>query len=164
MCDTAIIKETIKQSIEFDYSDLQSALRRYIKRTEDTIKKAFDNAFRLPNIDDSIRVLASQDQDGAQIDELLLWAQDVGIKTTKKKLESDLKKLESERYGELVKYSHDSWRFSFSNPFYRTFALAYFESQDEKIRRLRKGSHEDMMKIMDIAFKTFKNNLAPDEE
>jgi len=164
MCDTADIKKTLKQPVEFDYTDLQHSLKRYLRRTEDSIKKAFDNAFRLPNIDDTIRILAQQEQDGGQTEELLEWANNSGIKINKKKLETDLKTLELEKNGELVKYNQDSWKFSFSNPFYRAFALAYFESQDDKLRKINKKTDDELLKMLNIAFKTFKSNIAPDDE
>ncbi|PSU66551.1 hypothetical protein C9J20_13765 [Photobacterium phosphoreum] len=160
MCDTALIKRTVPQSVEFDYSDLKEALKRYIKSVEDTIKKSFDRAMTIPSVENTLRIMAHQDQYGAQSDSLLAWASEHSIKISKKKLKVDLDKLETEEYGELIKFDDNSWKYSFSNPFYGTFALAYFEEQDKNIRSANKKSNREMMQLLNEAFKVFSNQIA----
>lgn len=164
MCNTALIRETVPEPFEFDYTDLKDALNRYIKSVEDTIKKSFDSAMKIPSVENTLRTLANQNQDGAQIDTLLDWATEQQIKISKPKLKADLAKLETEVFGEIVKFDDNSWKFSFSNPFYRTFALAYFEEQDKKMRSAKKKSQKEMMQLINEAFRTFSNNVAPEEE
>lgn len=164
MCDSALIKETVPEAVEFDYSDLKDALNKYIKSVEDTIKKSFDSAMKISSVDNTLRIVAHQDQDGAKIDQLLDWAGEHQITITKKKLKADLDKLESETYGELIKYDEDSWRYSFSNPFYGAFSLAYFEEQDKEMRSAKKRSQIEMEKILNQAFKVFASNVFSEGE
>ncbi|MBO9483850.1 hypothetical protein [Salinisphaera sp. G21_0] len=161
MCDAAVIKSTLEESVEFNYSDLQDALKKYIKGEEDTIKDAFDRALKVNQVDNTIRVIAHHDQDGARLNELFNWAKDHQIKITKKKLESDLEQLQHENYGEIIKYDGNSDKFSFSDPFYRSFALAYYEERDKK--NSKKVSEADLMKIFNQAFRSFSIHVASED-
>ncbi|WP_210442638.1 AAA family ATPase [Vibrio crassostreae] len=163
MCDAALVKKTVPQPFEFDYTDLKEALKRYIKSVEDTIKKSFDKAMTINSVENTLRIVAHQEQDGAQIDSLLVWAAEHHIKITKNKLKADLAKLEKEDFGELIKFDENSWKYSFSNPFYGAFALAYFEEQDKKMRSAKKKSQKEMMQLLNEAFKTFTSNVAPED-
>lgn len=166
MCDAALITETIKDPVEFNYIDLKEALKKYLKSIEDTVKMAFERAMKISNVENTIRIIAneSQDHEGSGLDELLKWAEEHHINTTKKKLVADLTKLETEKYGELINLSEDSSKYSFSNPFYGAYALAYFEEEDKKMRKAAKKSEKEMMQILNNAFKTFTQNVAPDDE
>ncbi|WP_299693202.1 hypothetical protein [uncultured Vibrio sp.] len=164
MCDAAVIRKTISQPVEFNYSDLKEALKRYIKSVEDTIKKSFDRAMKISSVENTLRIMAHQEQDGAQIDALLDWASEHRINISKKKLKTDLDKLETEAFGELIKFDDNSWKYSFSNPFYGTFALAYFEEQDKKMRSAKKKSDKEMMQLLNEAFKAFSSQVAPEDE
>lgn len=164
MCDAAEIKETLDETLEFDYSDLKEALKKHIKHEEDTIKKAFDRALKIQNVDDTLRVIANQNQDGAKLDSLLEWTKINQIRMVKEKFESDLQKLQQEEFGELIKYDENSLKFSFSDPFYRSFSLAYFEEKDKELRKNKKKSQEELLKILNNAFKTFSSKVAPNDD
>lgn len=166
MCDAALITETIKEPVEFNYIDLKEALKKYLKSIEDTVKMAFERAMTIPNVENTIRIIAneSQDHEGSELNKLLKWADEHHININKKKLVADLTKLETEEYGELINLSGDSSKYSFSNPFYGAYALAYFEEEDKKMRRAVKKSQKEMMQLLNNAFKTFTRNVAPDND
>jgi len=161
MCEAALIRKTLPAEPEaFKIEDLKDALMEYTKESEDTIKDAFDLALTISGVEKSIRVLCSQSQEGAQLDELFNYAKENSIRQTKIKLESDLKELEKEKHGELVKFDETSQRYSFSDPFYRTFALAYFEVKDERGRKaMARKSQDEKIKDLNQAFLAFANQI-----
>lgn len=163
MCNEAYITETVEEKVFFSYVDLQKALSEYMKDEEDTLLDAFDSALKLEKVEPTLRVLANQNQQGGHIDDLYAWAKDNSVRISKKKLESDLPKLMKEEYGELVKLEENSQKYSFLDPFYKSFALAYFENKDNQLIRSRK-SHDEMLNLFNSAFKTVLEKYSVDDE
>lgn len=150
MCSSAFINETVEEPIEFNAEDLQKALSEYIKDEEDTLRDAFDSALKIDKVEPTLRVLVAQDQNGAHIEDLFQWAKDNGVRVSKKKIQEDLEKLEKEEFGELVKLEDNSQKYSFIDPFYCSFAMAYFEQKDSRIKNKRLTEKE----LIDLFNKT----------
>lgn len=163
MCSEAYITETVEEPVVFSYLDLQKALSEYMKDEEDTLLDAFDSALKLEKVEPTLRVLANQDQHGAHVDDLYEWAKEHSVRVTKKKLESDLASLVKEEYGELVKLEENSQKYSFLDPLYKSFALAYFENKDNPLGK-RRRSQADMLNLFNSAFRTVLEKYSVDDE
>ncbi|MEI5639405.1 MULTISPECIES: hypothetical protein [unclassified Pseudoalteromonas] len=162
MCKSGLVDRTAEETVNFNFEDLQIALNDYVKDEEDTIKDAFDSALKLSKVETSLRILASQDIDGAHLDDLFQWSKDNLVRTTKKKLYEDLIKLEQEEFGELVKFEESSGKYSFLDPFYLSFCMAYFQEKDAKLKK-QKISEREMMELFNNALKVIKSNFATEE-
>lgn len=162
MCSDALITETVEEEIEFTYADLQKALSEYIKDEEDSLLDAFDSALKIVKVEATLRVLVAQDQSGAHIDDMFQWAKLNGVRVTKKKIKEDLGHLVLEEFGELVKLEENSQKYSFIDPFYRSFALAYFAQKDSRIKR-KSLSDSELIDIFNSAFKAIKKSYENDD-
>lgn len=133
MCDGADIKRSLpkSQSYEFNESDLVLAVDEYIEDESDTIKRVFDNALTHSKGENAIRSLFYTGQEGGNIDELFGYCKEFYIRIQKNHLEETLSQLSSPKYGEIIKFDEDSHFYSFSDPFFRSFALAFFGEKDE---------------------------------
>lgn len=158
MCSAALINETIKDSVSFSAEDLHNALCEYISDEEDTIRDAFDSALKIERVEPTLRILSAQNISGAHVDDLFQWSKEHMIKITKSKLKEDLEKLEKEEFGELLKLEENSQKYSFTDPFYRGFAMAYFEQKDSSLQKKRM-TDKDMIELFNNAFKTFSSNF-----
>ena len=159
MCKSAMVDCTVKQKVNFGYEDLQLALNDYVKDEEDTIKDAFDAALKLPKVETTLRVLAAQSIEGAHLEDLYQWAKSNNFKIVKRKLQEELSKLEQEEFGELVKYEESSGRYSFLDPFYLSFCMAYFQEKDMKATK-RKCPKEKCWKYLTMLLIVLKPILA----
>ena len=133
MCDGADIKESLpkSQSYEFTESDLVLAVDEYIEDESDTIKRVFDNALTHNKGENAIRSLFYTEQEGGYIDELFGYCKEFNIRIQKNHLEETLSELSLPKFGEIIKFDEDSHFYSFSDPFFRSFALAFFGEKDE---------------------------------
>lgn len=133
MCDGANIKNTLPKSqyYEFTETDLSLAVDEYIEDESDTIKRVFDNALTHSKGENVIRSLFHSGQDGGNIDELFGYCKEFSIRIQKNHLEATLNELSQPRFGEVVKFDEDSHCYSFSDPFFRSFALAFVGAKDE---------------------------------
>lgn len=133
MCDGADIKVTLPKEQRYDFieSDLSLAIDEYIADESDTIKRVFDNALTHNKGENAIRALLHAKQQGANIDELFSFCKEFNIRIQKNHLESTLRELSLPQFGEVIKFDHDSYHFSFSDPFFRSFALAFVGAKDE---------------------------------
>ncbi|HCG8023170.1 TPA: ATP-binding protein [Vibrio parahaemolyticus] len=133
MCDGAEIKGTLpkRQRYDFNENDLSLAIEEYIEDESDTIKRVFDNALKHQKGENAIRALLHAEQHGGNIDELFGYCKAFSIRIQKNHLESTLEELSQPNFGEVVKFDEDSHHFSFSDPFFRSFALAFVSEKDE---------------------------------
>ncbi|GAA0813298.1 ATP-binding protein [Colwellia sp. D2M02] len=133
MCDGANIKKTLNKSqcYEFTESDLVLAVDEYIADESDTIKRVFDNALTHNKGENAIRSLFYAGQEGGNIDELFGYCKAFRIRIQKNHLEATLNELSLPKFGEVIKFDEDSHFYSFSDPFFRSFALAFFGEKDE---------------------------------
>lgn len=133
MCDGAAIRETLHKSQSYDFteSDLVLAVQEYIEEESDTIKRVFDNALTHNKGENTIRALFYTGQDGGNIDELFGYCKEFNIRIQKNHLEATLDELSSSKFSEIIKFDEDSHFYSFSDPFFRSFALTFFGEKDE---------------------------------
>lgn len=160
MCEELDIFNSMSEfdDISFDYSNLTYAISEYLELESDTIKRAFDNALKLKDSDDIIYALSEVDQVGSKVDQIHEALKARELRYSEKQIITILEKLLSEKYGELVKYDEDSHKYSFSDPFYRTFSLAYFKYKDNepKVR----FSESELRDILNSAFNTMRGELS----
>jgi hypothetical protein len=161
MCEELDIFHTILtfDDISFDYSNVTYAVSEYLELESDTIKRAFDNALKLKDSDDIIYALSTVKQTGAKLEEIHATLTSRELRYSEQQISSILDKLLLEKYGELVKYDEDSHKFSFSDPFYRTFALAYFKYKDEENTK-KSLSASEMRDILNSAFGVMRRELS----
>ncbi|MBJ2137508.1 hypothetical protein JEU11_13690 [Paraglaciecola chathamensis] len=163
MCSSAYITETVEEPIEFNPEDLSKALSEYIKDEEDTLRDAFDSAMKIDKIENTLRVLLSQNENGAHIEDMFRWAKENGVRVSKKKIEEDLEKLEKEEFGELVKIEENSQKYSFIDPFYRSFVMAYFEEKDANLKN-RRLNNKELIDLLNSAMRAVKSNYQYEEK
>lgn len=163
MCSSAYITETVEEPIEFNPEDLSKALSEYIKDEEDTLRDAFDSAMKIDKIENTLRVLLSQDENGAHIEDMFGWAKENGVRVSKKKIKEDLEKLEKEEFGELVKLEENSQKYSFIDPFYRSFVMAYFEEKDANLKK-RRLNNKELIDLLNNAMRAVKANYQFEEK
>ncbi len=161
MCEELDIFRTISpcDKISFDYSNVTYAVSEYLELESDTIKRAFDNALKLKDSDDIIYALSAVDQAGAKLEKIHETLKSRELRYSEKQISSILDKLLLEKYGELVKYDEDSHKFSFSDPFYRTFSLAYFKYKDEENTK-KSLTASEIHDIINSAFGVMKRELS----
>lgn len=162
MCSEELISETVEVEFEFTHTDLKKALSEYIKDEEDSLLDAFDRALKIKKVEPTLRVLSAQEQSGSHIDDMFEWSKNNSIRVTKKKMKEDLEELRLEEYGELVNFEENSKKYSFIDPFYRSFALAYFSQKDNSIRNI-KWSEKEMLNMLNQAFSEIKNSYENDD-
>ena len=133
MCDGAEIKETLRSEIRYSFTeqDLNLAVEEYIEDESDTIKRVFDNALTHNKGEQAIRALIHCKQDGNNIDELFGYCKEFNIRIQKNHLDTTLKALSEVNYGEIIKFDEDSYHYSFADPFFRSFALAFIGVKDD---------------------------------
>jgi hypothetical protein len=160
MCEELDVYYTVSETdkISLEYSNLTYAVTEYLELESDTIKRSFDNALKLKDSDDIIYELSKVNQNGVKVEGIVQGLNFRGIRIEANVVSKILENLLTEKYGELVKYDEDSHRYSFSDPFYKTFSLAYFAQPDAyKKSRITKSEKHDML---NSAFKNMKRSLS----
>ena len=162
MCSSALITKTVEEAVEFFPEDLQEALSEYVKDEEDTLRDAFDSALKIEKVEPTLRVLVAQDQTGAHIDDLYRWAKTNGVRVAKKKLKEDLELLEKDEFGELIKLEENSQKYSFIDPFYCSFAMAYFEQKDERTKN-RRMTDKELVELLNNTMSVVRSHYKTEE-
>ncbi|MEB8433240.1 ATP-binding protein [Cocleimonas sp. KMM 6892] len=129
--------------------NLQYAFLEYLEDESDTIKCAFEQAFKEKHSEDIIEALSECDEKGASTNEILSTLIDINASCTKKVLNKTLKKLVKNKHGAVIRHYKDSDKYCFSEPFYRTFALSYFE---KKIKDSGEITLTERMRLLNKAF------------
>jgi len=146
MCDAAGITETTPEPYAMPATFFKEAMRLYVEEASDSIKSAFDRALRktrLNKFDNAqiiLRTLCSIGDEGAARAEILRRIHEKHPTFPNSNLEHYLKKLQRDDHGALIRFSEISNCYSFSDPFYRVFAMVLYEENtghrtDEKIAR-----------------------------
>jgi len=148
------VKTTSGLYVELE--NLKYALSEYLEDESDTIKCAFELAFQDEYAEDIIESLAECDQKGALVSEILENIKDKDATCSKNLLNKKLKKLIKNKHGAVIRHFKDSDVYCFSEPFYRTFALSYFE---RKVDFNGKISEKEKMKIFHNAFNSVKSRF-----
>ncbi len=161
MCEELDIFESLTEwdDVSFDYSNVTYALSEYLELESDTIKRAFDNALKLKDSDDIIYALSELGQSGAKVEEIHSVLHSKEIRYNEKQITAIFKNLLSERYGELIKYDLDSHKYSFSDPFYRTFSLAFFKERVNEYSK-KKLSAKEQHEILNSAFRNMREDYS----
>ena len=162
MCSSALITKTVEEAVEFFPEDLQEALSEYVKDEEDTLRDAFDSALKIEKVEPTLRVLVAQDQTGAHIDDLYRWAKTNGVRVAKKKLKEDLELLEKDEFGELIKLEENSQKYSFIDPFYCSFAMAYFEQKDGRTKN-RRMTDKELVELLNNTMSVVRSHYKTEE-
>ena len=137
MCFVAEINMTLSKSVFLDKPILKKAIEQYVAEASDTLKSAFDKAFRqvreTKSIDAQIVVeaLLRVSQDGASEIDILKKIQKQQPKYPIQRLIVSLEQLQKDEQGMIIRYESSSGRYSFKDPFYRAYALAYTKNDHD---------------------------------
>jgi hypothetical protein len=162
MCEDASIHETLEEpdkyygdtfTYKFEYENLRFALNEYLEIESDTIKSSFEKAFRLSNSDVIIKTLANinNGSGGVEFEKLYSiidsWGENLEIEEVK----DILRDLTCEQYGCLLNVCSSSGHYNFSDPFYNSFAKAYFKMSDNLYKK-KKMTIKDKTNLFNSAF------------
>lgn len=130
MCFAADIEVTCESEEVLGKDILHKAVEQYLEDSSDTLKSAFDRAFRQTEITKYndvrliIEALLQVEQEGATRPHLLDKIRSRVGNYPATNLDIHLASLQNDERGKIIRYDAHSGRFSFSDPFYRAFALA----------------------------------------
>ncbi len=136
ICFAADIHESLSKHVIIDDSVLEAAVLQYLDDTSDTIKSAFDRAFRQfrkRKFDNGKLILESllkYHQDGATHAEILEKIRHNNPAYPTGNLTAYLKQLTTNDRGAIIRYDSYSGKYSFTDPSYRAFAMTLLESQN----------------------------------
>lgn len=144
MCDAAGVIYTCPEPFPMPTECFKEAMKLYVEEASDSIKSAFDKALRkersnkFDNANIVLRTLCQINENGASRSELLRKIQESHPSFPNSNLELYLTKLQLDTYGSLIRFSELSNCYSFSDPFYRVFAMVLYEESpgyrpDERI-------------------------------
>lgn len=114
--------------------EMRKAIVEYLEDSSDSLKGVFDKALhrkkngKFDNFRIVIEGLAKIPQEGGTKGDILQYVHAHHPKYPQSNLQYCLDELQTEKRSELVRYDPNSGRYSFSNPFYRAYALAYFNT------------------------------------
>lgn len=139
ICTSQDINSTCEHEFAASENELDTALGAYLEEASDTLKKAFENAFkqeRQKKYDNArliLKALSEFPQDGALRSEIFNAITKSEPKYPQGNLTSFLKKLFSTKSDSLIKYDANSGKYSFADPLYRSFAIALFSRSGPKL-------------------------------
>lgn len=131
-CRALPIVETADERLKIGERELSESLRGYLADSSDSLKGLFDKAFyrkkvgKYDNFRIVVEALSRLPQEGGDLGEIYDCIREKMPIYPKSNLKYCLEQLRKETRGELVRYDRNSGKYSFSNPFYRAFALVYF--------------------------------------
>ncbi len=132
MCSAAGVNETVRQRLTLTVDNLEKAITRYVEDCSDTIRGNFEKARKVTrkttykHADVILDALSTFDDKGAARSEILTVIKRQHPKYTDAMLKSQVKLLQEEGRGGLVRHSQNSGLYSFSDPVYRVFAKTLF--------------------------------------
>jgi len=132
LCRALALVETADVKVAIGETELQKAIVEYIEDSGDSLKSIFDKALyrkkhgKFDNFKIVIEGLARIPQEGGTKGDILQYILVNHPGYPQSNLQYCLKELQTEERSELVRYDQNSGRYSFSNPFYRAYALAFF--------------------------------------
>ncbi|WP_421317485.1 ATP-binding protein [Aeromonas sp. 700377] len=158
-CTAKGIYETQTHQIEIDKVALQDALSTYLDESSDTLKKAFDVAFkqdRTRKYDNKkliIKALSQLGTDGALRAEILAKIKEYEPGYPQGNLTMYLEQLCCDKDASVIRHDSSSGRYAFTDPIFRVFAVAYFSENDPKRFGVRNSQN------LDTLFEHFRNEL-----
>jgi uncharacterized DUF497 family protein len=157
MCEKEEIVDTLDYGFYFDISHLNEAIAEHIADNSDTMKAAFDKAYKLKDADLVMRVLADCDSSGRTIESMLDTLNSLGNRITESKLKNILSQLQTDEYGCNLIYDNDSCRYSFTNPFFAAFARNFFQYIDSRHLKTKAQITKEMTAIVQQVIRTLSN-------
>lgn len=138
VCISKNILNRVSNPLTFNSNSLSDALATYLDECSDSLKKVFDNAFKqdktikFDNAKLILKAISGAPQEGAVRSEIYTSIKNDEPKYPQGNLTSYLEKLIKQDNFPILRFDELSGRYSFIDPIYRAFALAYFESNDPK--------------------------------
>jgi hypothetical protein len=132
-CQAGGVDQTSSEPITLAKEQFETGVEQYLDEASDTLKAVFDKAFRrervrtFDNAKIIVRALAEAPQEGASRADLFNRIKKIEPKYPQPNLTLYLGKLASPDRGALIRFDGVSGRYSFSDPLYRAFALAYLK-------------------------------------
>ncbi|WP_053981982.1 ATP-binding protein [Marinagarivorans algicola] len=157
ICTTSDIYESLDEKITINSESLNRALSLYLDESSDTLKKAFDMAFKqeiVKKYDNNkliLNALSELPPDGATALEIFDVIKRYEQTYPRGNLTRFIGKLCTEKEISVIRFDNVSGKYSFSDPIYRAFAQFYF-----KENRLKKSGDNIAFEIF---FEHFRNNL-----
>jgi energy-coupling factor transporter ATP-binding protein EcfA2 len=137
MCQAAGVRETCLENHQLDQGDFEAALKLYVEEASDSIRSAFDKAFkqrRKTKFDHTsivLEALSTFKERGASRVDLLNKINKKQQKYPESSLKTTLQKLATDDYGAIIRFDQTSGLCSFSDPIYRVFAMAHFHKNGQ---------------------------------
>ena len=138
VCTSEEIYETYDIEVVVDEEHLNTALQMYVEQSSDTIKKAFDTAFkqkRTKKYDNSkiiIEAMSKLPQEGGVRAEIYTKIIKSVPDYPQGNMTRFIGRLCREGDSSLLRHDNVSGRYSFKDPIYKAFALAYFSKNKSK--------------------------------
>lgn len=132
MCQAAGVSETSEKKLPLTQQNFEAALKIYVEDASDSIRSAFDKAFKqrrktkYDHVSIILEALSSFKERGAGRVDLLNRIHKKIPTYPEKTLKDTLQKLTTDDYGSVIRFDQTAGLHSFSDPIYRVFALAHF--------------------------------------
>lgn len=153
ICYNNKIMVTHKTRKKFDNKNLQDAVTAYLTQNSDSFKETLDRALKYRGgvLDDTKPILNAFCQKDK---EELTHKEVINFQNNKKQFfREDVKKylnlLRTSDYGEILRYDDNSGKFSFSNPFFKAFAIMQFAIEEKNSNR-QSSSDIDIVRFKEI--------------
>lgn len=137
MCQAADIRQTSTKKLVLTQANFEAALKLYVEEASDSIRSAFDKAFKqrrktkYEDVNLVLEALSGFKERGAARAALLQKLHKKEPKYPELNLKNTLQKLTTEDYGSIVRYDQTAGLHSFADPIYRVFALAHFHKNGQ---------------------------------
>lgn len=137
-CQAVGIVQTSDECIQISMATLEEGLSIYIEESADTLKSSFDKALttvkktKYDNFRIVIEALSSYAQQGIDKASLHSKVSEKYPDYPASNISYCLSQLQTEARGKLVRFDSTSKLYSFADPVYRAFALAYFKDYNAR--------------------------------
>lgn len=158
VCTSEEIYTTLDEGIIVDSEHLNAAVKMYLEQCSDTMKKAFDVAFKqkktktYENAKIILKAMSELPQEGATRAEIYSKITDSVNTYPQGNLTTFIKRLSTEGENVILRYDEISGKYSFKDPIYRAFALAYFKDE-------RKGKEDVSIAGLDLLLRNLKFDI-----
>lgn len=160
ICTSQEIYETSPTKLTIPEDALDAAVNIYLEEASDTLKKAFDQAFKQEKVkkfDNAKLILSALTKlrpDGALRSEIYSEILKGEPKYPQGNLTSFLKKLSTKEAG-IIQFDSNSNKYYFADPLYRSFATALFSKQGPRLHAQKaKPDIEVLFKELESSFKS----------
>jgi energy-coupling factor transporter ATP-binding protein EcfA2 len=139
ICVATEVESRLPASQQLSLEHLNEALQRYVDDSSDTLKAAFDRAFRekrhgkYSNGRLIVRALTRCEQEGAPFGKILAVIRDDIPEYPKSNLTRHLRDLQTEQRGALLSYDSTSGTYRFADPIYRVFAMTHAQKIEHQM-------------------------------